>query len=271
MTKTISIIGCGWLGLPLAIRLKALGHEVHGSTTTNAKLQVLKANGIIPHFLDLNQADADLTKPSALFNSDVVIITIPPRVRKFGAAYGKAQIANLLSKDINGKVVYTSSTGVYPMNNAMCFEKDMLPSVNNVDSHPILAIEHMLVSEFGSNLTILRLAGLFGKDRFPMKYFKDKPVINSDVPVNYLHQEDAINAIREVVKQNLWGKIYNIVTPQHPKKKQVLIRNASDFKMDLPTFLSGKGKNYKVINGDKFVQEAGFEYQFPDPVLFTYD
>ena len=37
--KIIGILGCGWLGLPLAQQLVEDGHIVRGSTTQNSKLE----------------------------------------------------------------------------------------------------------------------------------------------------------------------------------------------------------------------------------------
>lgn len=47
----VSILGCGWLGFPLAKKLIEIGFEVKGSTTTENKLAVLKSNKIAPYLL----------------------------------------------------------------------------------------------------------------------------------------------------------------------------------------------------------------------------
>ena len=52
MTK-ISILGCGWLGLPLAKALLKKKFHVNGSTTTVEKLDVLKDEGINPFLIDI--------------------------------------------------------------------------------------------------------------------------------------------------------------------------------------------------------------------------
>ena len=44
--KSISILGCGWLGLPLARQLIKLGYSVKGSTTSPEKIQILKGSQI---------------------------------------------------------------------------------------------------------------------------------------------------------------------------------------------------------------------------------
>ena len=75
--KTISILGCGWLGTPLAERLVQAGHTVKGSTRTPEKLAALRAKGIQPYLIrlgpDLNNGEA-----ADFFDSDVLILNIPP-------------------------------------------------------------------------------------------------------------------------------------------------------------------------------------------------
>ena len=51
--KKIAILGCGWLGLPLATSLLSKGYEVKGSTTSESKLDVLKNAGISPFQIQL--------------------------------------------------------------------------------------------------------------------------------------------------------------------------------------------------------------------------
>ena len=36
--KSIGVLGCGWLGLPLAKQLVTAGYSVRGTTTTKEKL-----------------------------------------------------------------------------------------------------------------------------------------------------------------------------------------------------------------------------------------
>lgn len=46
-TQTISIMGCGWLWLPLAERLVQQGYTVKGSTTTPGKLGLLDRKSVV--------------------------------------------------------------------------------------------------------------------------------------------------------------------------------------------------------------------------------
>ena len=99
----IRILGCGWLGLPLAARLVQKGHQVKGSTTSEQKMAVIKSAGIIPYLIKLTESEPQL---SDFLNADILIITIPlKQISPFD---------NLIKKlPSTIKVIYTSSTGVY--------------------------------------------------------------------------------------------------------------------------------------------------------------
>ena len=77
----ISILGCGWLGLPLAEALIKNGFSVKGSTTSSSKLAHLEKLGILPFLIALqpNAIAGDIT--TFLKGSEIVIIDIPPKLR----------------------------------------------------------------------------------------------------------------------------------------------------------------------------------------------
>ncbi len=45
--KKVAVIGCGWLGMPLAIELKAKGYEVYGFARRQEVQDILKTNGFV--------------------------------------------------------------------------------------------------------------------------------------------------------------------------------------------------------------------------------
>ncbi len=53
MKNNISILGCGWLGLPLALTLKKNGYSIKGSTTSEIKVKLLNNYGVQPFIIDL--------------------------------------------------------------------------------------------------------------------------------------------------------------------------------------------------------------------------
>jgi nucleoside-diphosphate-sugar epimerase len=71
----ISILGCGWLGMPLGKKLVELGFSVNGSTTRESKLNHIEDCGMTPFQIDLkNQTDGF----DAFFKTEILIITLPP-------------------------------------------------------------------------------------------------------------------------------------------------------------------------------------------------
>ena len=74
----ISIIGLGWLGLPLAKNLQEKGYEVIGSTTTGEKVKKLEAEGITSVQFSLEPYPKGLGFQK-LFEAEILVITIPPR------------------------------------------------------------------------------------------------------------------------------------------------------------------------------------------------
>ena len=92
--KSVSILGCGWLGLPLAVFFVGNGYKVRGSTTDNQKLQDLKENSIEPYLINLNP---NLTGKDydRFFSSEVLIVNFPPQRRDDIVEYHKSQILSL--------------------------------------------------------------------------------------------------------------------------------------------------------------------------------
>ena len=77
----ISILGCGWLGLPLAKALLENRFSVKGSTTSQEKLSVLENSGIQPFLIALSEDKTIGNLSSFLENSKILIIDIPPKLR----------------------------------------------------------------------------------------------------------------------------------------------------------------------------------------------
>ncbi len=77
----ISILGCGWLGLPLAKALLENGFSTNGSTTSTDKLSVLKNLGIQPYLIALSENETVGSLNDFLENSKILIIDVPPKLR----------------------------------------------------------------------------------------------------------------------------------------------------------------------------------------------
>jgi UDP-N-acetyl-D-mannosaminuronate dehydrogenase len=81
LNNTIGIIGCGWLGLPLAKSLLKNSFTVKGSTTSEEKLAILAQEGIEPYKVILSETEIEVNIEAFLKNVITLIINVPPKLR----------------------------------------------------------------------------------------------------------------------------------------------------------------------------------------------
>jgi nucleoside-diphosphate-sugar epimerase len=244
----IAVIGCGWLGLPLAKRLMDLGHEVHGSTTRGSHLSVLADNGIQGFVYD-GSSQAQLS--NEVKESEIAILNFPP---SRSADYA-AQVSDLVAQfSPETKLMFTSSTGVYQDLEGPCNELAPI-----IATHPVFLAEEAV--RFSTRkFTILRLAGLISEDRNPVKYLSGKQNTDGQKVVNLVHREDVIAAILTVLKHEVWEEIFNVCYPAHPTRACYYTEQAEKRQMLPPSFTYSLG-NGKEINSFKMVQDLKFTYR----------
>jgi nucleoside-diphosphate-sugar epimerase len=274
MNTSVSILGCGWLGLPLGAFLAGKGFRVKGSTTRTEKLAELKQAGIQPYVVAFSPHPPvdQLDYLPEFLQSDILVIAIPPQTSRQGDDYHPLQMLHLseqLKLSPVNHIIYISSTSIYPDENREVRESDALTS-ENAGNHAIRRAEE-LVSGLHRNATILRCGGLMGYDRIPGKYVAGKQVNTGDIPVNFVHRDDVIRIIYEVMRQEKWNEVFNVVAPEHPVRKEIYARNAREFGYQLPELVEGETPAHKVVNGEKLIKELNYQYIFANPLDFTYE
>ena len=122
----ISILGCGWLGLPLAKALLEKGFLINGSTTSEEKILMLKNKGINPFLIRLDSQNVVGEMAHFLDGSTTLIIDIPPKLRGDSKEDFVGKIQNLIPHLENStlkNVLFISSTSVYGENNTIITEE----------------------------------------------------------------------------------------------------------------------------------------------------
>jgi nucleoside-diphosphate-sugar epimerase len=264
--KTISILGCGWLGLPLAKFLLKNGYSVKGSTPTPEKISVLAENGITPYRILLNpEINSDFN--AAFFNSEVLIVNFPPKrredIEEFHPLQFKALVEQLKISSVK-KVVFISSTSVYANSNGIITENDnQIPEKNS--GKALRCVEDMLLSQQNFKTSIIRFGGLIGYDRKPGRFFsKMKNAVEGETPVNLIHQDDCIQIIAHVIDKGLWGEIYNACCPEHPTRKEFYTEAAKIGGFELPQFVTAQS-SFKIISSAK-LEEANYKFKYTNPI-----
>lgn len=263
--KQISILGCGWLGLPLGEHLAAGGFAVNGSITGPAKFRQLMAAGINPYVVKL--PDDVYYLPRFLEGSDVLIIDIPPKLRGANSENFIDKIQQLIpfiEESGIQKVIFVSSTSVYTDDNSTVTE-ETIPRPQTESGRQLLESEKLLQQNPNFKTTVIRFGGLIGEDRHPVYSLSGKTGLeNPEAPVNLIHQQDCIGIISTVINKDIWGKTFNAVTPYHPSRQEYYSNKARQLDLILPQF-NTYASTGKVISSDKLMEIL--EYTFNKDML----
>lgn len=268
MTKKIAIIGCGWLGYPLAIELIKNGYKVNGTTTSINKITLLKEANIKPFLLELKAETPLVEMFPILEDIETLIINIPPRIRtNTSENYTQKikQIHKAVEQSNIKNVLFVSSTSVYGMLNKTVNETDITTPTTE-SGKQILASENILLSLKNKNVTIIRFGGLIGSNRHPVHHLIKKEINKNGLDkINLIDLKDCISIIYNIIKNKVWNETFNAVTPYHPTKAMYYTKTAIDKKLKPPVFENIKTNSNKQISSKKLIDKLS--YTFLNPTL----
>ena len=197
MTK-IGIVGCGWLGKPLATSL-SLQHKVECFSREQTP------------------------DNSSFWNNDIIIISINT---KDNYLHTLSKIATLTKP--SASIILMSSTSVYREFDEEVNEKSIITKI------ALQKEAELLVQSLRKKVLILRLGGLMGEDRVAGKWKKVSTF--TDGPVNYIHQDDVIGIVNFLIDTKIEEGLYNLVAPKHPLRSEVHAKNCKEFNWPIGTF-----------------------------------
>ncbi|SHJ25699.1 Nucleoside-diphosphate-sugar epimerase [Hymenobacter daecheongensis DSM 21074] len=265
---TVAVLGCGWLGLPLAKALVAAGYSVVGSTTTPSQLLVLRDAGITPYLLslgtDFTPTDAD-TLRTMLTGVDVLVLNVPPRaaaannypglLRPVGSAVAAMGVRH---------VVFVSSTSVYADGPRTMLEADAVSSPDAASD--LLRAEGHFTPRRGQWLsTVVRFGGLIGPERPPGRFLAGRQNLpNADAPVNLIHLDDCIGVLTSIIREQAWGYTFNACASQHPSRQAFYTAAAQKLNLPPPTFDPRKNKRGKRIDSSLLQRTLAYQFRHDD-------
>ena len=266
MSSTISIVGCGWLGMPLGERLAKAGYRVKGSSRSEDKFAQMRAGGMIPHQLELTPSLKGDT--SGVLDTDILFINIPPSKGDGEAHFYLRQMQALASAaEIAGvrKVIFVSATSVYPQNNEEVREEDAVREISQFSDTAWLDIEEVFTLNPNFETTVLRFSGLIGGEYQPGRYFSGREMAGADDPVNMIHREDCIGIIQTVISKDTFGETFNASADEHPSRRELYTRSCTIMGIEPPTFIEGE-RPWRLVNCDKLKKMLDYTFVFPDPL-----
>ncbi|OOS01222.1 NAD(P)-dependent oxidoreductase [Canicola haemoglobinophilus] len=269
--KSVSIVGLGWLGLPLARHLKNLGWEVKGTKRTHEGVEQMRLIRLETYHLeltpDINSDPDDLTE---LLSVDALVINIPPSQYFFHLQHYVQGVKNLVNEALlHGvqHIIFISSTSVFPDISAEFDESSHFEPQSEM-SKALLEIEQWLFELKDVDCDIIRFGGLIGADRHPVYSLAGKTELSvGNTPINLVHIDDCARAIQLLLETPSYQRLYHLVAPQHPTRAEYYGQIAEKLGLELPHFICSEQDPQRIILADKICQELGFVYQYPDPYL----
>lgn len=248
-------MGCGWLGLPLAVELLKVGYDVFGSTTSLDKIKVLEENGIHPFLINVENPGDNFDH---FLNTDVLIIAITsksiPDIQRLIKKIEESEVQ---------KLIFISSTSVYPFTNSIVTE------ATETANTPLAEIEQLFITNNSFKTTILRFGGLFGYSRKPGNFIKPgKSVEHPDGYVNLIHRDDCIEIIKLIILKNVWNEVLNACADSHPKRRDFYLKEVQKIGEHSITFNEDGELQYKIIDSQKL--KNLLNYQFIQSDLMSY-
>jgi len=266
LNNQVSIIGCGWLGFPLAKELVKKGYKVKGTTTSKDKIALLANEQIDAFHLQVSSESVVGDIEKSLFQSDVLVLNIPPGLRKNPDLDYVSQIKNLIpyiETSLIKKVLFISSTSVY--RDEESFPKITEDTKANPDSESgkqLLKTEELLLNNPHFKTTVLRFAGLFGDGRHPAKQLSGKNDLgNAEAPVNLIHLTDCVQIILKIIKHDTFGETFNASTVTHPTKQSYYTSVCKSMNLPLPNYDLTKKNKGKIILSNKLKKILNYQFQ----------
>lgn len=227
MTR-ILIAGCGDIALRVA-RLLSDKHTIFGLLRNPARLEELRAAGIIPIAADLDKP-ASLRRVSGLAHT-VLHFAPPPASSPSGAARDAALIdtrtRNLLAALAQGRLpqrlIYISTSGVYgDCAGAVVNETRPLHAQTTRAKLRVSAEKQIRnwAKRNGVRASILRVPGIYAAERLPLERLKKGTpalVAAEDGYTNHIHAEDLALCVIAALTQAKPNRIYHTVDDSRMK------------------------------------------------------
>ena len=269
----ISVLGCGWLGFPLAQHLLNKDFEVKGSTTSKDKLSQISQAGIESYLIELPNSLKD-TSVDSFWNTDILFLNIPPdrgnkNVRSEFPKLIKG-VVDRVKQNPDTWIIFASSTSVYSETGGITSEDEAKPGKAFRPTGEVILASEAILMESVLQCTILRFGGLYGYGRHPVNYLSGKQGLKSPCkPVNLVHQSDCIRVLDEIIHQKRVNEIYNVVSDGHPPRKEFYQSAAEHFNLPLPKFGPSEDIQYRVVSNQKLKDELNFSFSYPNPMDHT--
>jgi nucleoside-diphosphate-sugar epimerase len=268
-----AIVGAGWLGEALAHTLKNEEKTVIATCRTTEKKARLVSTAIDTVIYQLGD-DIENDALQSLFNARILILNIAPGKMKQDIhhfiACMKAFIDRFMQPsdqhDNHPHIVFISTSSVYGERVRVVTEESTTePATISARAH--VELEQYLHNQYPEQTTVLRLAGLVGADRHPVRHLvKKSPLASANKRVNLIERTDVIAAIQAISDKALWGETLHLCSHDHPSRKDYYTWAANKLDLPEPVFTDEKIEDEgKVIDSSVTCKKLGLTLTYASP------
>ena len=227
------IVGCGDVGMRL-LPLLTPHFRVFATTSQPSRRAQLRALGAVPLVADLDQP-ASLRRLCGL--AQTVVHLAPPPAD--GVLDSRTRNLTAILPE-HGRMVYVSTTGVYGDCGGALFDESRPVAPRNPRALRRVDAERVLrrwARRAHSDLSILRVPGIYGADRLPLKRLQQGTpalVEADDVYTNHIHADDLASIIVRALFRALPNRVYHAVDDSEMKMAAYFDAVADAFKLPRP-------------------------------------
>ena len=256
--KHLFICGLGYLGLRVARQALRDGMRVTGLTRSTEKAETLRTEGFHVVAADLAERGwhAEVSPSVDYVLNCVAAGGGGPAGYRRTYLEGMRSLVQWCGRGFTGRLIYTSSTGVYPFS-----EGEWVTEETPFDPPPgkteiLRRAERVLQTDGPDGWAILRLAGIYG----PGRHYLLNQILSGaselsgegDVYLNLIRVEDICTAIWKVWRadESALNAIYNVVDDRPSLKREVVEWLAEKTGRPVPGFNPGKSiRQRRLPNG----------------------
>jgi len=282
--KPALILGCGYVGSAVARRWLDRGIRVWGVSRNGEVLSRIDHDDFTPVVAEVDSSDWWEKVPPECGWILNCVSSAGGGIDGYRKSYvdGNRSLLGWLRNARADRIVYTSSTAVYPFTDGRdVFEED---AGGDLAPNGELVLESENVLREGElsegRTTILRLSGIYGPGRHYLmtSLQKGKGVIAGlgDYFLNLIHRDDIAGAIDAVLASGeTAGNVYNLSDGRPALKEEVLRWLADQLEMPAPVFdPSAVGRRMRInaagdppnrrVRPDRLMEATGWKPSYPD-------
>jgi nucleoside-diphosphate-sugar epimerase len=205
------IVGCGYIGLPLALRLHGEGHEIIGWVHSPASAETLAGHG----FEQIVIGSVSEEKLWKSIKGDIdLVVHCASSGRGGPEAYREVFLEGVKMMNAHqpkARRIFVSSTSVYGQAQGEIVTEESI-------AEPITETGQILreaeKEALASGVIVVRSVGIYGPGRGVLweKFRRGDAVIEGDGQrwINQIHQHDLVSALVHLSEKGESGQIYNV-------------------------------------------------------------